>query len=445
MVPELRQRFREHLDTALLLAGPARVLVAVSGGADSLALLDLLAGEAADRSLQLVVVHADHGIHPDSTRVAQDVERIARERYGLATSVRRLGLGADASEAVAREARYAFFRDAQREERADYLVTAHHADDQAETVLLRLLRGSAPAGLAGIPERGPGGLVRPLLPFRRSELLRHVRDIGLEPFIDPANADVRHTRSWLRTAVLPLLVARFGDAAVQHLLGAARHAEDEVAAWDAALESLPGLDARIDEGRVDIARVPLAGYDSRLSARLLRAAARRAGLLIGPAQAQRVVAFAPGASSGRLLDVGDGVIAEIAFERLVLRRDEALPIPRMLAGESGAEQFGAFDLAWRPDAAPEHLERGGWTTWVVPGNLAVRLPGSGARIVPLRGVGHRAVTKLMMEESIPRGARNAWPLVTRDGEPVWIPGVCRADAAIPPPGSAAVRLDAQAR
>lgn len=441
----LSLRFREHLDAAGLLAGPAVALVAVSGGADSLALLDLLAAHSPARALDLLVVHADHGIHPESSRVARDVEGIARERYGLATVIGRLSLGPRASETEAREARYGFFREAQRQRGARYLVTGHHADDQAETVLLRLLRGSAPAGLAGIPEQGPDGLVRPLLPFRRAELAEHVRSLGLEPFVDPANEDPRHTRSWVRHQLMPLLTGRLADLATENLLTVARHAQDEVLAWDAALALAAGLDARTGDGRVDVARSILAGYDSHLSARLLRAAARRAGFLLGPAQARRIVAFAPSAASGRALDVGDGVVAEIAFGRLILRREAPKPEPRALPGEAGTHTFGGFDFHWRPEAAPAHLDRRGWTTWVSPGPIEVRLPAHGSRIVPLGGVGHRAVTKLMMEEKIPSGSRGAWPVVTRDGEPVWIPGVCRAEAAVPEPGSAAVRLDAQAR
>ncbi|HEY2807053.1 MAG TPA: tRNA lysidine(34) synthetase TilS [Gemmatimonadales bacterium] len=441
----LTQRFREHLDQAGLLAGPGLALLAVSGGADSLALLDLIAGIAPARGLELLVVHADHGIHPESAKVAAMVSRVAAERYALDSVVERFALGADAGETIAREARYAFFRRVQAGRGGRFLVTAHHSDDQVETVLLRLLRGSAPAGLAGIPERGADGLVRPLLPFRRAELAAHVAACGLEPFADPANADLRHNRSWVRTSLLPLLRDRFGEAAEEHLLSVARHAEAELVAWDAALDLFSGIDAQVRAGLVDVARAPLADYDSQLSARLLRAGARRAGIMLGPAQAQRVIAFARQAASGRSLELGEGVIAEVAFERLVLRRIVALPEPRPLAGDAGVQSFGGFDLSWRPERAPEHLDRGGWTTWIVPGTLEVRLPAQGSRMVPLRGVGHRSVSKLMMEERIPRGARSSWPVVMCDGEPVWIPGVCRADAAIPEPGAAAVRLDAATR
>jgi tRNA(Ile)-lysidine synthase len=445
MAPGLLTRFGDHLEHADLLAGPAPVIVAVSGGADSLALLDLLHGVAAVRGLSLIVAHADHGIHGASAQVAADVVRISRDRYGLETVVGRLGLGAQASETRAREARYEFLREVQAVHEARWLTTGHHADDQAETVLLRLLRGSGPAGLAGMAPSGPGGLVRPLLPFTRAELDAHVRSIGLVPHEDPANANPHHMRSWVRGALLPLLEDRLAGEARDALLSVARHGADEIAAWDAALDLLPALEIEAKEGRVHVARAALSGYDSLLAARLLRAAARRAGLLLAPAPAQRIVAFAPGAGSGRVLGVGDGLVAEAAFDRLILRRETAdAPDARAISGDAGTETFGPFRISWRREAAPAHLEREGWTTWITPGSLELRPPPPGARIRPLGGTGRRPVAKLFMEGRVARGDREQWPALVRNGETVWIPGVCRADAAIPEPGTFALRLDVAA-
>src|SRR2546427_4482737 len=163
----LLDRFREHLQRARLLTRPGTAIVAVSGGPDSVALLDLLHAVAAERGLALVVAHADHGMRADSRLVGQAVRELAT-RYRLPFELGELHLGPEATETVARRARYAWLRELQRRRAARYLVTAHHQDDQVETVLLRVLRGSAPAGLAGIPARARGGLFRPLLAFTRA-------------------------------------------------------------------------------------------------------------------------------------------------------------------------------------------------------------------------------------------------------------------------------------
>src|SRR5918996_5360848 len=160
----LLDRFRAHARGARLFPRAGEAVVAVSGGPDSVALLDLLHAAAGGLDLTLAVAHADHGIQAGSGDVRGWVASLAN-RYHLPFELGELHLGAEASETIARRARYAFLRDVQRRRGARYLVTAHQHDDQVETILLRVLRGSAPAGLAGIPARGRGGLVRPLLPF----------------------------------------------------------------------------------------------------------------------------------------------------------------------------------------------------------------------------------------------------------------------------------------
>lgn len=437
----LADRFRRHLDAAGLLDGPGLALLAVSGGPDSLALLDLVAGLARERRLTLCVVHADHGIHEGSARVAEQVRRIAADRYQIETESTSLALGSEAGETEAREARYAFFRDVQQRKNARWLVTAHHADDQAETVMLRLLRGSGTAGLAGMAAAGSRGLIRPLLPFTRAELAEQVRAAGLAAFHDPANADTRHTRSWLRHVIMPALEQRLGADAAQSLLSVAQHASVDLAAWDALLDVLPGLEIRYAEGRFDIARAGLVGYDSVLAARLVRAAARRSDLMIGPAQADRIVRFAKDAASGRTLELGEGLTAQAAFERLVVAHATFAPPPASITSDAGEIRFGGFVLRWQGEPAPAALHRQGWTTWLRPGPVEIRAPQRGERMVPLGGVGHRSVSRLLMEGRVPRGERAGWPLVVREGEPLWIPGVCRGQGAVPEPGTPAVRMD----
>src|SRR5437660_1526314 len=210
----LLERLRAHLDRARLFPAPGSAVLAVSGGPDSVALLDLMLAVARERGLSLVVAHADHGIRADSRTVGQSVGELAR-RSGLPFELGELELGPGATETAARRARYAWLALVQGRHAARYLVTAHHADDQVETILLRVLKGSGPAGLAGMPARGRGGIVRPLLPFSRAELAVHVAERGLAFHDDPANRDPRHLRSWLRVTLLPQLVRRVGRRAAR--------------------------------------------------------------------------------------------------------------------------------------------------------------------------------------------------------------------------------------
>src|SRR5947208_9538105 len=255
----LLSRLRNHLARTRLLGEPGIALVAVSGGADSVALLDLLHTLAPELGLSLIVTHVDHGIRSDSGTVARAVGELA-ERYELPFEVGELSLGPEASETVARRARYAWLGEVQRRHGARYLVTAHHRDDQVETILLRLLKGSAPAGLAGIPARGRGGLVRPLLPFAKARLVAHVAELGLPSHDDPANRDPRHLRSWVRTMLLPLVAERLGARAGDDVLRAGRSAARERRAWDGVLDHRPALGLSFEPHRIDVARGDLAGH-----------------------------------------------------------------------------------------------------------------------------------------------------------------------------------------
>jgi tRNA(Ile)-lysidine synthase len=377
-----------------------------------------------------------------SRLVGQAVRDLA-ERYRLPFELGELGLGPKASETLARRARYRWLREVQRRHDARYLVTAHHRDDQVETVLLRALRGSGMAGLAGIPARSRGGLVRPLLPFTKSELAAHAAVRRLPVHDDPANRDPRHARSWVRTVLLPLVSERFGAGVVGDVLRLGRHAAWERRAWDRALELVPGLSLRVQAGGVDVARGALARYDATLAAALLGAAARRAGLVLGPARARRLAAFA-GTASGRRMQLPGGWVAETAFEWVRVFRDVApLPAPPSVIGlgEHGRAVFGEFMVRWEAAPAPGVLERAGWTTWIGPAGWELRSYHAGDRLVPRGGVGHRPVRRLLMEAQVPRGDRGRYPVIARGETILWIPGICRSAADVPSPGTPAVRLD----
>src|SRR5229473_2849623 len=291
-MPSLLSRLRNHLARTPLFPVPGTVVVAVSGGPDSVALLDLLQQLAPEFGLALVVAHADHGIHAESGAVAAAVRQLA-ERWALPAEVGQLALGPGATETTARRARYAWLGEVRQRHAARYIATAHHRDDQLETILLRLLRGSAPAGLAGMAARARGGLVRPLLPFTKAELAAYVAARELPSHDDPANRDPRHLRTWVRRTLVPLVTERLGARARDDVLRAGRAAALERRAWDRALEHLPELELRRHPHGFDVARAALGRYDPALAVALLRAAARRAGLVLGMRPSRSLAAGPP--------------------------------------------------------------------------------------------------------------------------------------------------------
>ncbi len=434
---ELPERLAAALDDLDLRE--ATVVVAVSGGPDSIALLDLLVRTRQDHRLTVVVAHADHGIHPDSSSVAATVEAFAAS-LGWASEIGRLGLGSAASETTAREARYRWLHDVAARHGALAILTAHQADDQAETVLMRLLAGSGPAGLAGMARRR-GLLTRPLLSFGREELARYVHERGLATWDDPANTDPAHLRSWLRTTVLPLVASRL-PRVVEHLHRSARLARGDRDAWDAALAVLPELDCRADGEGISVAAAVLAGYDSPLAAALVRALGRRIGCVVGDRGAERILGLARAGRSGQRVPLGSTGQAELAFGRLRLERAPRPPAsPLTLGPADGEAQWGAWSFCWSRDAAPAVQERVGMTAWFAAAPIGVRTPQTGERIRPIGGRGTRPLVRCFQEAKVPRGRRGGWPVLESDGSAVWVPGVCRADALVPEPGAEALRVD----
>ncbi|HET8624857.1 MAG TPA: tRNA lysidine(34) synthetase TilS [Gemmatimonadales bacterium] len=437
----LRESFQAHLAT---LALPSRrLLVAVSGGPDSLALLDLLAGCRAELGLNLVVGHVDHGIHPDSSAVASAVRDLAR-RYDVPFVQAVLGLGVGASETEARVARHAALESLRVEARAGAIVTAHHADDQAETVLMRVLAGSGPAGLAAMSAVS-GRLVRPLLPFRRADLARHLQAIGTTWWDDPANQERRHQRAWIRHEALPALRERIPDLE-RRLLRVADQARVEVDAWDVLLDAWAGLDPREEAGRLSVALAPFGGMKTPLALGIIRALARRWGHPVGRVRAERVLRLATTGVSGNRVPLGGAAVAERAFDRLhLLLEAEAADERWELAGAAGERVSGRWRFVWRTAAAPATQHRDACTAWFEQSGtaLTVRSWRPGDRLRPLGGRGRRLLVRCFQDARVPRTLRAAWPVVEHAGVVAWVPGVCRSDLLVPAPGVEAIRVDAE--
>ena len=287
--------------------GPGTALaVAVSGGADSLALLHTLRTLAGRRDWKLVVLTVDHGLRPGSRADADFVVAHALA-LGLparllvappgAVAARRPGQGV---EAAARAVRYELLERAADEEGCELIATGHTADDQAETVLLQLLRGSGPGGLAGMAVRS-GRLLRPLLRVTRAEARACCEAVGVAWREDPTNADPRFLRNALRLRVLPLL-EELRPGATRTL---ARHAElaaDE-RAWLAELtaRALERLAVAPGAGGPGVAldAPRLAAQPVALARRVVRAAAAAAGQPPpGAADVEEVLALARAGREG---------------------------------------------------------------------------------------------------------------------------------------------------
>jgi tRNA(Ile)-lysidine synthase len=278
-----------------LSAQPGPVLVACSGGADSLALAAAAAFVGPRVGVPVGVVTVDHGLQAGSAQRAVDVADWARTAGLSPVEIATVDVAGHSGgpEAAAREARYAALIAVARTHGATAVLLGHTRDDQAETVLLALARGAGPRGLAGMPARRDSGgiaLLRPLLDVSRAETRKACAAAGLAPWEDPHNTDPRYARARVRADALPALVAALGPAVVDNLARTAGLLAADTAVLDALARSALA-DARTPGGSAGGGLVVsvLIGLPVAIRSRVLHAWARELGAT-GAALSHRHVA-----------------------------------------------------------------------------------------------------------------------------------------------------------
>ncbi len=413
---------RRKFTPALLRAQLAQLLpqfpnvslcVAFSGGADSTALLAAVAA-LAQRHLKVRAVHVDHQLHPHSKRWSAHCRRIAA-RLGVPLTVRRVQVaqGDGASpEAAARAARYAAL--AAGLARGEVLLTAHHEDDQLETVLLQLLRGAGVAGAAAMPALAPfaaGQLARPLLGVPGRELRAWVHGAGL-PFVeDPSNAREDFDRNYLRARVLPLVAGRWPGAAATVARGA-RHAAE-------AQRLLDELGCE-DCGRAQVGAALSVPVLRRLTVQRRKNALRwfiaRAGVRAPPARRLEEIA-------GALLAAAPDMHPFVAWDGVRMQHSAGLLLLTRARAGAGAAPAGAAEWPWPrqprlpvPGGGVLELRadaRGPVDLDALGPNLTVRARQGGERLRTRRGGVRRALKGLLQEARVPAEERAGLPLVFR--------------------------------
>ena len=382
----------------------------------------------------MTAAHVDHALRAESAVEAESVAALCA-RIGVACERRRVELrrGGDL-EARARRARYRALREVAADVGAEWIVTGHTLDDQAETVLLRLLRGAGRGGLGGMrPVRGR--LFRPLLGATRADVRRFLADRELPFVVDRSNADLAHTRNRVRRLLVPLLEAEFNPRLRAALGEAAARLADEDAFLDALAR--PRLGTLVEEDRLS---VDVAGEPFALARRIIRMwLARGAGPRIGARHVESVLALAAGAAPGS---------APVPGPARVVREGRGLVLR---AGREARSESFCLDIVpgvgvrhpaqlWRlalGDARPRRpdedratdAEHALFDADLLPAaGLVVRPPRPGDRIRLLSG-GSRKIQDVLVDAKVPRESRAAVPLLVAAGQVLWVAGVLRGAVA----------------
>jgi len=269
---------------------PGTYVIAVSGGVDSMVLLDLLARQPQAR---LVVAHFEHGIRADSDEDRKLVEAAAAH-YGLPFIYERGHLGERASEATARAARYDFLQQVRAEQGAEAIITAHHQDDVLETAILNVLRGTGRKGLSSLGSHDT--LVRPLLQVPKSAILAHAKQAHLAWRDESTNADDRYLRNYIRHHILP----RFQPNAQAALLGYIQEAHT----LNRQIDTLLAEDLAKQPGKDELRRSWFIALPHSVAAETMAAWLRQNGIAdFDRARIERLVVAAKTARPGKKADV----------------------------------------------------------------------------------------------------------------------------------------------
>lgn len=421
-------------DEAPLAPGEG-VLIAFSGGPDSTALLWGMTRLAAERGLRLAAAHLDHAMDAGSGARADAAARIAgrlgvpfvRERADV-----RAGFPGESPEAAGRRARYAFLERTRQALGARWIATAHHRDDQTETVLLRLLFGSGVEGLAGIrPIHGT--VVRPLLTLPRAALLAAVGAAGLDPVDDPTNRSLSVPRNRVRHRLLPVLeedepemserLARLGDRA-----RSATRAIDR--ALSGRLAVVPA------ERGIAVERAAVEALPAGLLPSAFSWLHRQAGAPYPAGGAARSELLRQLRGSGRAAcDCGGGWRWETADGLLILRRPEparetvpdftyTLEVPGSVEIPEIAVRVRVSRRAAEPWMLQGSPYRAGLALPLMEGDLVtIRNRRPGDRIHPLGASGSRRLKEVLIDRRVPRHVRERLPLLCVGERIAWAPGV----------------------
>jgi len=325
MASKVELSFRRS--TNRLIQAGSTVLAAVSGGGDSIALLHLLSKMSRGRPFRIVVAHLDHRMRRGSVADRRFVLEIAAE-LGLQVISDQRDVGAlrrksESPEEAARRVRRDFLLEALQEIDGDWILTGHTRDDQAETVLMRLLRGAGPTALAGIRDSGPGPFLRPLLQISRQDLRDYLHRGGFSFREDISNRNLRFDRNRLRLRVLPFLEERVNPAAAAHLVKAAALLRDDAACLDQmASRRYRRIRTVENENENRLAAGKLTACDPAIARRIVALALREIGIeerRVTTRQIQAVLDLDAG-GSGRLIHLPGGGEARRTRTCLVLSK-----------------------------------------------------------------------------------------------------------------------------
>ena len=408
-------------DENALLPHGSTVLCALSGGADSMALLTGLLAAAEDRNLTILAAHYDHQLRGEESRRDADFVADQCTRLGVPLTMGTGNVAEQADETgrgleeTARDMRYAFLEEAAARVGADVIATAHNADDNAETILLHLVRGTGLDGLAGIPPRR-GTIVRPLLTVTRQEIEAYLADRDIPWVTDSSNADPAHSRNRIRQDVMPVL-RDLNPNFSQTLAANLRHIREDRTFLEGLAKA--SLDIREEPDGLSLATADLMGLPRPVAVRWVKQTlARLDRHQIAAVHLDSILDLAAKDAPSAQITLPQGLLVRRVYDRVIfsLETQAAPPLTPKAVDGPGTYDWGEWTISLEEAICPDQPTQSSDECWLqpTPFPLLVRSRRTGDSLL-LPGRARKTVKKWHIEEKIPRHLRDGLPLLT-DGE-----------------------------
>ena len=431
-------RVRKTISRFRMIQPNDRVIVAVSGGRDSVCLLHVLHCLRDFFPVRLVVAHYEHGLRPMEDAAETDFVQQFAASLGLPFESEKgaLSIGREASiEERARDARYAFFEKVRLKHEAQKIALGHHLNDQAETILMRLLRGSGPSGLTGIPPCRDGTIIRPLLEIDRLQIDRYLEARQLAYVTDTSNLRATYLRNKIRLQLMPLLenyqpqVVRLLGQTAKILREEDAYLEKIVEAWlTGRIETKPGVSFRISISSLLELPIALRRRVTRQLIGKVKKDLRRISWDHIESVQELVNAEKPQSSLG----LPGGIQIKRTYDQLVFSAEtkgKLRPFSFLLdgPGKYSFEEIGrTISVEEMPNRRDLDFGHSPWTAFLdlekLRYPLTLRSLRPGDRFVPLGMTGHKKLKDFFVDLKIPRDQRYSTPILCCDNSLIWVCG-----------------------
>lgn len=457
-MPGLILQVKKTIKKWKMLSRGETVVCAVSGGADSVVLLHILMELKEELGLRLVAAHMDHGLRGEESRRDHDFVRDLAQRLGLEFVSKQLkkgelkGIGGSPQEG-ARIKRYAFFEETAAKYKAHRVALGHTSDDQAETVIMRLFKGSSLSGLSGIPpERGI--FIRPLIQSSRVSIEKYAREHGISFVTDSTNLTVKYLRNRVRLELIPKLEKEYNPSIKERLARTAHLLSiDDDFIEKAAVKAFGAALIEQRAGVVVLDRAKLKRMHRALSARVFLACVRSLGVEgeLGSLHVDSFFEIMDSARPNAFISLPNGARARREYGRMIVETnspaeaslfEQAIVVP----GVTLIEGIGTIEA--KLVKPPKKFIGGGFTAWfdydalIEAGQPGVRQLKPGDRMVPFGMKGHRKLKDIFIDAKVPLAERKRTPVVIAGNEVVWLAGLRQSTLfSVGPHTSRALRLD----